>query len=69
MVTFIGYVPTNTPLFIITFSGLIMYITIYTIAIFLACNYLNSIIVLGFIVLLILFGLVVKFIEECIGGE
>ena len=53
----------------LTFSGLIMYITIYTIAIFLACNYLNSIIVLGFIVLLILFGLVVKFIEECSGGK
>ena len=53
----------------LTFSELLMYITLYTIAIFLACNYLNSIIVLGFIVLLILFGLVVKFIEECSGGE
>ena len=53
----------------LTFSGLVMYITIYTIAIFLACNYLDSIIILGFIVLLILFGLIIKFIEESIGGE
>lgn len=53
----------------LTFSELIMYITIYTVIIFLVCNYLNSIIILGFIVLLILFGLVMKFIEECSGGE
>ena len=53
----------------LTFSGLVMYITIYTIVIFLVCNYLNSMIVLGFIGLLILFGLVIKFIEECSGGE
>ena len=48
----------------LTFSGLVMYITLYTIAIFLVCNYLNSMIVLGFISLLILFGLVLKFMEE-----
>lgn len=53
----------------LTFSGLVMYITIYTIAIFIVCNYLNSMIVLGFIVLLILFGLVLKFMEDSIGGE
>lgn len=53
----------------LTFSGLIMYITLYTVIIFLVCNYLDSIIILGFIVLLILFGLVIKFIEECGGGE
>ena len=53
----------------LTFSELVMYITIYTITIFLVCNYLNSMIVLGFIGLLILFGLVIKFIEECSGGE
>ena len=53
----------------LTFSELIMYITIYTIIIFLVCNYLDNIIILGFISLLILFGLVIKFIEECIGGE
>ena len=51
----------------LTFSELIMYITIYTIVIFLVCNCLNSMIVLGFIGLLILFGLVIKFIEECSG--
>ena len=49
----------------LTFSELIM----YTIIIFLVCNYLNNIIILGFIVLLILFGLTIKFIEECSGGE
>lgn len=53
----------------LTFSELVMYITLYTIAIFLVCNYLNSMIVLGFIGLLILFSLVLKFIEECSGGE
>lgn len=53
----------------LTFSGLVMYITLYTIAIFLVCNYLNSMIVLGFIVLLILFSLVLKFIEELSEGE
>ena len=53
----------------LTFSGLVMYITLYTIAIFLVCNYLNSMVVLGFIGLLILFSLVLKFIEECSGGE
>lgn len=53
----------------LTFSGLVMYITIYTIVIFLVCNYLNSIFITGFIVLLILFGLVLKFMEDCIGGE
>lgn len=53
----------------LTFSGLVMYITLYTIVIFLVCNYLNSMFIMGFIVLLILFGLVLKFIEECIGGE
>lgn len=53
----------------LTFSELIMYITIYTIIIFLVCNYLDNIIILGFISLLILFGLVIKFIEECSGGE
>ena len=53
----------------LTFSALVMYITLYTIAIFLVCNYLNSMIVLGFIGLLILFSLVLKFIEECSGGE
>lgn len=53
----------------LTFSGLVMYITLYTITIFLVCNYLNSMIVLGFIGLLILFSLVLKFIEECSGGE
>lgn len=53
----------------LTFSGLVMYITIYTIAIFLVCNYLNSMFIKGFIVLLILFGLVLKFMEDCIGGE
>ena len=55
--------------YMLTLSGLVMYITIYTIAIFLVCNYLNSIIILGFISLLILFSLVIKFIEECSGGE
>ena len=53
----------------LTFSGLVMYITIYTITIFLLCNYLNSMVVLGFIGLLILFSLVLKFIEKCSGGE
>lgn len=53
----------------LTFSGLVMYITLYTIAIFLVCNYLNSIFIMGFIVLLILFGLVLKFMEECTGGD
>lgn len=53
----------------LTFSGLLMYITIYTIAIFLVCNYLNSMIVLGFIGLLILFTLVLKFIEELSEGD
>lgn len=53
----------------LTFSGLVMYITIYTIVIFLVCNYLNSMFIMGFIVLLILFGLVLKFMEDCIGGE
>lgn len=53
----------------LTFSGLVMYITLYTIAIFLVCNYLNSMIVLGFIVLLMLFSLVLKFIEELSEGE
>ena len=53
----------------LTISGLIMYITIYTIIIFLVCNYLDSIIILGFIVLLILFGLLMKFIEDNIGGD
>ena len=53
----------------LTFSELVMYITLYTITIFLLCNYLNSMIVLGFIGLLILFSLVLKFIEECNGGE
>ena len=53
----------------ITLSGLVMYITIYTIAIFLVCNYLNNMIVLGFIGLLILFSLVIKFMEELTGGE
>ena len=53
----------------LTFSELVMYITIYTITIFLVCNYLNSMIVLGFISLLILFSLVLKFIENCSGGE
>lgn len=53
----------------LTFSGLVMYITIYTIAIFLVCNYLNSMIVLGFIGLLILFTLVLKFIEELSEGD
>ena len=53
----------------LTFSGLVMYITIYTIVIFLVCNYLNSMIVLGFIGLLILFSLVLKFIEELSEGE
>ena len=53
----------------LTFSELIMYITIYTIIIFLVCNYLDNIIILGFISLLILFSLVLKFIEECSGGE
>ncbi len=51
----------------ITLSGLVMYITIYTIAIFLVCNYLNSMIVLGFIGLLILFGIVLKFMEDLSG--
>lgn len=51
----------------LTFSGLIMYITLYTLVIFLVCNYLNSMIVLGFIGLLILFSLVIKFIEEFSG--
>lgn len=53
----------------LTFSGLVMYITIYTIAIFLVCNYLNNMNVLGFIGLLILFSLVLKFMEDSIGGE
>ena len=53
----------------LTFSELIMYITVYTIIIFLVCNYLDNIIILGFISLLILFGLIKKFIEECSGGE
>ena len=53
----------------LTFSELVMYIIIYTIIIFLVCNYLNSMIVLGFIGLLILFSLVLKFIEKCVGGE
>lgn len=53
----------------LTFSGLVMYITIYTIAIFLVCNYLNTMFIMGFIVSLILFGLVLKFMEDCIGGE
>ena len=53
----------------LTFSGLVMYITLYTIAIFLVCNYLNSMIVLGFIGLLILFSLVLKFIEELSEGD
>ena len=53
----------------LTFSELIMYITVYTIIIFLVCNYLDNIIILGFISLLILFGLIIKFIEESIGGE
>ena len=53
----------------LTFSGLVMYITIYTIAIFLVCNYLNNMIVLGFIGLLILFSLVLKFIEEISEGD
>ena len=53
----------------LTFSELIMYITIYTIIIFLVCNYLDNIIILGFISLLILFSLVLKFIEKCSGGE
>ena len=53
----------------LTFSELVMYITVYTIAIFLLCNYLNSMIVLGFIGLLILFSLVLKFVEKCNGGE
>lgn len=53
----------------LTFSGLVMYITIYTIAIFLVCNYINSMIVLGFIGLLILFTLVLKFIEELSEGD
>ena len=53
----------------LTLSELVMYITLYTIAILLVCNYLNSMIVLGFIGLLILFSLVLKFIEECSGGE
>ncbi|MFU2363447.1 MAG: hypothetical protein ACM67R_06510 [Clostridiales bacterium] len=53
----------------LTFSGLVMYNTIYTIAIFLVCNYLNSMIVLGFIGLLILFSLVLKFIEEISEGD
>lgn len=53
----------------LTFSGLVMYITIYTIAIFLICNYLNSMIVLGYIGLLILFSLLLKFMEELSGGE
>lgn len=53
----------------LTLSGLVMYITIYTIAIFLVCNYLNSMIVLGFIGLLILFSIVLKFIEEISEGE
>ena len=44
----------------LTFSGLVMYITIYTIVIFLVCNYLNSMIVLGFIGLLILFSCLAK---------
>ena len=51
----------------LTFSELIMYITVYTIIIFLVCNYLDNIIILGFIALLILFGLIIKFIEECSG--
>ena len=49
----------------LTFSELIM----YTIIIFLVCNYLNNLIILGFIGLLILFSLVLKFIEKCSGGE
>lgn len=53
----------------LTFSGLMMYITLYTIAIFLVCNYLNTMVILGFIGLLILFGLVIKFMEDCMGGE
>ena len=53
----------------LTFSGLVMYITLYTIAIFLVCNYLNSMIALGFIGLLILFSLVLKFIEELSEGD
>lgn len=53
----------------LSFSGLVMYITLYTIAIFLVCNYLNSMVVLGFIGLLILFSLVLKFIEEISEGE
>ena len=53
----------------LTFSELVMYITLYTIAIFLVCNYLNSMIVLGFIGLLILVSIILKFIEECSGGE
>lgn len=53
----------------LTFSGLVMYITIYTIVIFLVCNYLNTMLIMGFIVLFILFGLVLKFMEDCIGGE
>ena len=53
----------------LTFSGLLMYITLYTIAIFLVCNYLNTMVVLGFIGLLILFSLVLKFMEEISGGE
>jgi hypothetical protein len=44
----------------LSFSGLVMYITIYTIVIFLVCNYLNTMFIMGFIVLLILFGLVLK---------
>lgn len=53
----------------LTLSGLVMYITIYTIAIFLVCNYLNSMIVLGFIGLLILFSIVLKFMEELSEGD
>lgn len=53
----------------LSFSGLVMYITIYTIVIFLVCNYLNTMFIMGFIVLLILFDLVLKFMEDCIGGE
>ena len=53
----------------LTLSGLVMYITIYTIAIFLVCDYFNSAIILGFIALLILFGLVLKFMEDSYGGE
>lgn len=32
----------------LTFSGLVMYITIYTIVIFLVCNYLNSMFIIRF---------------------